>query len=106
MLIQEHNHGTSFLPFMKNVDILPLKNVTKHWSETQTLKITRGVHLIRFHLTLTPHMTSFIVKGHLDDLYNVIGRDSSHITLYQEWHGDGSAINSGGKPAWEIYLTY
>lgn len=46
------------------------------------------------------------VKGHLDDLYNVIGRDSSHITLYQEWHGDGSAINSGGKPAWEIYLTY
>lgn len=47
-----------------------------------------------------------IVKGGINDLYGRIGRDSSHITLYQEWHGDGSAINSGGKPAWEIYLTY
>ena len=46
------------------------------------------------------------VKGHIDDLYRVIGKNFSHITLYQEWHGDGSAINSDGKPAWEIYLLY
>lgn len=46
------------------------------------------------------------VKGHIDDLYRVIGKDQAHIVVYQQWHGDGSAINSDGKPAWEIYLLY
>ena len=46
------------------------------------------------------------VKGHIDDLYRIIGKDQAHIVVYQQWHGDGSAINSDGKPAWEIYLLY
>ncbi len=45
------------------------------------------------------------VKGHIDVLYDRIGRDAQ-IVVYIEWHGDGSAINSDGKPAWEIYLIY
>lgn len=45
------------------------------------------------------------VKGHVDDLYTVIPKDAQ-IVIYTEWHGDGSAINSDGKPAWEIYLIY
>ena len=46
------------------------------------------------------------VKGHIDVLYDRIGKDQAHIVVYQQWHGDGSAINSDGKPAWEIYLLY
>lgn len=44
------------------------------------------------------------VKGHIDDLYTVV--KDAQIVIYTEWHGDGSAINSDGKPAWEIYLIY
>ena len=44
------------------------------------------------------------VKGHVDDLYTVV--KDAQIVIYTEWHGDGSAINSDGKPAWEIYLIY
>ena len=44
------------------------------------------------------------VKGHVDDLYTVV--KDAQIVIYTEWHGDGSAINSDGKPAWEIYLLY
>ncbi|WP_418850128.1 hypothetical protein, partial [Ruminococcus sp.] len=47
-----------------------------------------------------------VVKGGIKDLYGRIGNDQAHIVVYQQWHGDGSAINSGGKPAWEIYLLY
>ncbi|WP_443712776.1 hypothetical protein [Ruminococcus sp.] len=45
------------------------------------------------------------VRGHIDVLYKRIKYDS-HVVVYVEWHGDGSAINSDGKPAWEIYLLY
>ena len=45
------------------------------------------------------------VRGHIDVLYKRI-KYESHIVVYAEWHGDGSAINSDGKPAWEIYLLY
>lgn len=45
-----------------------------------------------------------IVKGGIKDLYTVV--KDAQIVIYTEWHGDGSAINSGGKPAWEIYLIY
>ena len=44
------------------------------------------------------------VKGHVDDLYTEV--KDAQIVIYTEWHGDGSAINSDGKPAWEIYLIY
>ena len=47
-----------------------------------------------------------VVKGGIKDLYGRIGNDQAHIVVYQQWHGDGSAINSVGKPAWEIYLLY
>lgn len=45
------------------------------------------------------------VKGHIDVLYDRI-KYSGQVVIYTEWHGDGSAINSDGKPAWEIYLIY
>ena len=45
-----------------------------------------------------------IVKGGIKDLYTVV--KDAQIVIYTEWHGDGSAINSSGKPAWEIYLIY